>query len=116
MWEKRSRHEVNELNSWLEKTTSKRRDKLNIIADILEIAKEGALKTQIMQKANLGFVPLNDYLNLLLKLKLIKKMDNAGKDIYVITEKGLTFLHHRNELANLLKSKGEKAKQDKFRK
>lgn len=40
---------------------SKRRDKIDIIAEITNIAKDGALKTQIMYKANLSFSQLNIY-------------------------------------------------------
>ena len=36
------------------------------MADILEIAKEGTLKTQIMYKANLSFTQLSDYLSFML--------------------------------------------------
>jgi predicted transcriptional regulator len=95
-----------ELNSWIaETTTSKRRDKLCIIAEVLEIAKEGTLKTQIMYKANLSFAQLNDYLKFMLKIKLIEKLNNQGKDIYISTEKGLDFLQRQCEL---LKTEEEK--------
>jgi predicted transcriptional regulator len=97
-----------ELNSCIAKTVSKRRDKLAIIAEVLEITEEGALKTPIMHKANLGFKSLNEYLKFMLKLKLIDKVANAGKDVYVTTEKGLDFLQHQRALADLLKNEGEK--------
>ena len=96
------------MNSWLAKTSSKRRDKLSIIAEVLEIAKEGALKTQIKFKANLSFTQLNENLKFMLKMKLIEKDANAGKVVYVTTEKGLDFLHHHCDLMNLLKNEGEK--------
>ena len=37
----------------------KRRDRLYILAEILAIAKNGYLKTQIMYRANLSFAQLN---------------------------------------------------------
>ena len=83
---------------------------MSIIAEILEIAKEGALKTQIMYKANLGFAQLNDYLEFLLRMNLFEKGVNAGKDVYVTTEKGLDFLQRQCELGSLLKSEGEKSR------
>jgi len=89
-------------------TTSKRRDKLCIIAEILEIAKNGTLKTQIMYKANLSFAQLNQYLKFMLKIKLIRKIVNQGKDIYIATEKGLDFLQRQGELAELLTTEEEK--------
>jgi predicted transcriptional regulator len=96
------------LNSWIAETTSKRRDKLCIIAEVLEIAKEGTLKTQIMYKANLSFAQLNEYLKFMLKIKLIEKLTNQGKDVYVSTEKGLDFLQRQCELTELLKTEEEK--------
>ena len=99
-----------ELNSWIAETTtsSKRRDKLCIIAEILEIAKEGTLKTQIMYKANLSFAQLNEYLKFMLKIKLLEKFANTGKDVYVTTEKGLDFLTRQCELSEMLKTDEEK--------
>jgi predicted transcriptional regulator len=101
-----------EMNSWIAETSSKRRDKLCIIAEILEIAKEGTLKTQIMYKANLSFAQLNEYLRFMLKIKLIQKLVNHGKDVYVSTEKGLDFLQRQCELTELLKSEDDKPRND----
>ena len=92
-----------EVNSSLTETSSKRRDKLCIIAEILEIAKDGTLKTQIMYKANLSFAQLNEYLKFMLKIKLIEKTVNKGKEIYCATLKGLDFLQRQCELNELLK-------------
>lgn len=97
-----------ELNSWIAEKTSKRRDKLCIIAEILEISKDGTLKTQIMYRANLSFAQLNDYLKFMLKIKLIQKIVQQGKEIYVATEKGLDFLRRQCELTELLKTEEEK--------
>jgi predicted transcriptional regulator len=91
------------VNSGITDTTSKRRDKLCIIAEILEIAKEGSLKTQIMYKANLSFTQLNDYLKFMLKTTLLKKFAKRGKDVYAATEKGIDFLQRHCELTELLK-------------
>jgi predicted transcriptional regulator len=99
-----------ELNSFTTETSTKRRDKLSIIAEILEIAKEGTLKTQIMYKANLSFAQLNEYLKFMLKIKLMQKLVNQGKDVYIATEKGLDFLQRQCELTELLKTEEEKPK------
>lgn len=98
------------MSSWVTQTTSKRRDKLCIIAEILEIAKEGTLKTQIMYKANLSFAQLNEYLRFMLKIKLVDKLVNQGKDVYISTEKGLDFLQRQCELSEMLKIEEEKPK------
>jgi predicted transcriptional regulator len=96
------------VNSW-KNGTAKRRDKLSIIAEILEIAKDGTLKTQIMYKANLSFAQLNDYLKFMLKVGLLNKLRANGKNVYVATEKGIDFLQRHAELTELLKEK-EKSK------
>jgi predicted transcriptional regulator len=97
------------VNSGITDVTSKRRDKLCIIAEILEIAKEGTLKTQIMYRANLSFTQLNDYLKFMLKTDLLKKFVERGKTVYAATEKGLDFLQRHCELTELLKE-NEKSK------
>ncbi len=90
------------MNSW-KNDTSKRRDKLSIIAEILEISKEGTLKTQIMYKANLSFAQLNDYLTFMLKTSLLDKFRANGKEVYAATEKGVDFMQRHFELTELLK-------------
>jgi len=90
------------VNSW-KNDASKRRDKLGIIAEILEIAREGTLKTQIMYRANLSFAQLNDYLKFMLKISLLNKFRTNGKDVYSTTEKGVDFLQRHLELTELLK-------------
>ena len=90
------------MNSWTKDTTSKRRDKLHIIAEILEIAREKPLKTQIMYRANLSFAQLNEYLKFMLKIQLLSKSFYNGKEVYNATEKGLDFLQRHSELTELL--------------
>jgi predicted transcriptional regulator len=73
---------------------------------MLEIAKEGSIKTQIMYKANLSFTQLNNYLDFLLKKGFITQTNRTSsdcKEVYVITEKGVNFLQARSELIRLLK-------------
>jgi len=84
--------------------SSKRRDKLFIIAEILEIAKEGTLKTQIMYRANLSFTQLCDYLRFMLKIDLLEKVLRNEKDMYKATVKGMDFLQRYHEITELLKS------------
>ncbi len=81
---------------------SKRRDKIDIIAEITDIAKNGALKTQIMYKANLSFTQLNIYLLLLKKINLLEKTNCGGKEVYKATQKGLDFLQKQQEITELL--------------
>lgn len=85
----------------------KRRDRLYIMAEILNVAKEGVLKTQIMYKANLSFAQLNDYLTLLLELNLLKAITNNKKTTYKTTEKGTQFLENYKEIVQLLRKDDE---------
>jgi predicted transcriptional regulator len=83
---------------------SKRRDTLSIMAQILEITKEGILKTQIMYKANLSFTQLNDYLQFMVKNNLITHKTHEGREVYIITLKGSNFLQMHTELLQLLRT------------
>ncbi|MDH5482725.1 MAG: winged helix-turn-helix domain-containing protein [Candidatus Bathyarchaeota archaeon] len=95
------------MNPWGSNPSSKRRDKLYIVAEILEIAKEGTLKTQIMYKANLSFTQLNDYLGFMLKINLLDKNIENDRDTYRTSEKGLEFLQRYRDITELLKSEAD---------
>ena len=81
---------------------NKRRDRLHIIAEILNITKDGSLKTQIMYKANLSFAQLNEYLNFLTKIELIKINKEKNKTIYRITDKGQNYLEKYKDISEIL--------------
>ena len=95
------------MNPWGSNPSSKRRDKLYIIAEILEIAKGGVLKTQIMYRANLSFTQLNDYLGFMLKNALLEKVLLNDKEVYKVTKKGVNFLQSYREITELLKTEGD---------
>jgi predicted transcriptional regulator len=95
------------MNPWGSDPASKRRDKLYIMAEILETAKDGVLKTQIMYGANLSFTQLNDYLRFMLKSELLEKLSLNDKEVYKATEKGMNFLQRYREITELLKTEGE---------
>ncbi|MBN1784333.1 MAG: hypothetical protein JW815_01150 [Candidatus Bathyarchaeota archaeon] len=80
----------------------KRRDRLYILAEILNIAKGGSLKTQIMYRANLSFAQLNEYLNFLTKMEFLEIQNENRKNNYVTTCKGDRYLEKYTDLANLL--------------
>ena len=92
------------MNPWGSNPSAKRRDKLFIMAEILDIAKEGSLKTQIMYRANLSFTQLNDYLNFMLRIGLLEKILENDREIYRATEKGVDFLQRYREITELLKT------------
>ncbi len=72
------------------------------MAEVLGISRDGALKTQIMYKANLSFAQLNDYLSLLLELGLLKMNKKNKRTIYKTTRKGFEFLKSYDEIIALL--------------
>jgi predicted transcriptional regulator len=95
------------MNPWGSNPASKRRDKLYIVAEILEIARDGSLKTQIMYRANLSFTQLNDYLRFMLKINLLERVLENDKQIYRATGKGVDFLQRYREINELLRSEEE---------
>ncbi len=80
----------------------KRRDRLYIIAEILDIAKDGALKTQIMYKANLSFSQLNTYIKLLLETQLLEISRKNRRMIYKTTKKGAEYMQSYKEVIETL--------------
>jgi predicted transcriptional regulator len=66
------------------------RGRLDIIADILQIAKGKAKKTQIMYQANLSYKVLQRYLGEIIEASLIR-FEHVEQQ-YVLTQKGHEFL------------------------
>ena len=71
------------------------RNRLDIIADVLKAAKNGAKKTWIMYKSNLSYELLNKYLGEILSAELIVFKDEVQK--FFTTRKGLEFLEMYKE-------------------
>jgi len=90
------------ITGWKDSEAQKRRDRLHIIAEILEISKDGALKTQIMYKANLSFAQLNEYLGLLLDLKLLQESVENERMVFKVTGKGVKYLQNYYKIKELL--------------
>ena len=65
------------------------RSRLEIIADVLSVARGGAKKTQIMYQANLSYKLLVRYLRYVMEAGLLA---SGSDDSYVLTEKGREFL------------------------
>ncbi len=81
-----------------------RRDRMLIMAEILEVAIDGALKTQLMYRANLSFAQLSEYLKLMLDLQLLEKAGNNGRTVYKTTSKGARYLQSYKNIQDLLKT------------
>lgn len=98
---------------------AKYRNNVEIIADMLLITREGALKTQIMYGGNLSFKLTERYLNDILKAGLAV-INGEGR--YLITRKGTMFLkkfvsykrHASNLRKQLTRVRDEKAVLEKL--
>jgi predicted transcriptional regulator len=78
------------------------RDRLDIIADILNVVSREAKKTQIMYQANLSYKVLQRYLNEIASASLIRFEDN--QQIFLLTGKGQSYLEAYKEYARCGKS------------
>jgi predicted transcriptional regulator len=69
------------------------RDRLRIVAAILEAANSGSSKTRIMFSANLSFKLLEKYLGLVVSAGFVQVDDS----VYLLTESGREFLRRYND-------------------
>lgn len=67
-----------------------RRDKHEIRADILRVAKTGVIKTRLVYLANLNFVIVKRHVGALIEGGKLIKHDNR----YFTTEQGLNYIQH----------------------
>ena len=93
------------MNSLL-KTTEKRRDRHEILAEILKTAKQGKIKTHIMYKAKLSTAQMNEYIPLLVDKGFIENTRTIRRKkqvlrMYCTTERGLMFLNHLETIDRL---------------
>jgi predicted transcriptional regulator len=91
------------------------RNRLNIVADILEVVRRNARKTQIMYEANLSYRVLQRYLADMTDSSLI--CFENGSQCFTLTNKGQEFLeaYHEYSKANHhfeIKIKDIKAKRE----
>ena len=74
----------------------KRRDRHDLVAEILKTARVGRIKTHIMYKAKLSYAQTNAYLNLLRDKGFLETStvirDKQEREIYTTTEKGNAFI------------------------
>lgn len=76
-------------------------NEVDVVANILRVAAEGAKKTDIMGRCNLDQMVLNNYLYALMELSLLEG-EKKGGTCYRTTEKGLQLLHVYHKLKWLL--------------
>jgi len=77
------------------------RTRMEILASILKVASNGALKTHIMYKANLSHRQLEKYLGFLEETGLLSQAadEDRGSRIYRITGKGIEFLREYSHVS-----------------
>jgi len=82
----------------------KNRSRMEIVANILDIARTGALKTHLMYKANLSYTIVSQYLDFLTKAELIQETFNDPDLVrmYQTTPKGLKYLEVYESLQNIV--------------
>jgi predicted transcriptional regulator len=76
----------------------------DIMAKILEVAKSPEPKTHIMYRANLSFSQLERYIELLRDrgpLNVVEKRQSKVKEVFVITDKGFSFLEAHRALTEI---------------
>lgn len=84
---------------------TKRRDRHDIIVEILKTARSGKIKTHIMYKAKLSYAQINEYLPLLVNKGFLEpftvKHRKVHKKLYRTTEKGVKLLENFESVAKL---------------
>lgn len=83
----------------MEKTMKRNRNE--IISEILNICIKGSSKTRVVYQANLNFRTVDPYLQLLIKNDLIKVLEGRHA-IYETTEKGISLMKSINQVSNTL--------------
>ena len=79
----------------------KRRDRIEIVAEILRLAQNDVKKTRIMYRGNLSYAAVNEYLEFMLKRGLLDKFEKektGSHDLYRCAKKGQIFLEHYNQI------------------
>jgi len=83
----------------------RRRDRHDIVVEILKTAMDGKIKTHIMYKAKLSYAQLNEYLPLLVEKGFLEnasvKQKRSLKRVYRTTQKGQAFLENFNSIKKL---------------
>jgi predicted transcriptional regulator len=85
---------------------SRRRDRNDIVAEILETAKGGAIKTYIMYKAKLSYSQVSEYIPLLVEKGFLEDLPVVArrrrvKRVLKTTELGVKFLENVRSLNSL---------------
>lgn len=78
----------------------KYRSRTDIVATILDAAKDGSTRTKMMYKAYLSYTQLKEYLSILVENGLMEYEEGQLK--YKTTEKGLRYMRSYNEIGEMV--------------
>ena len=80
------------------------RNRLDIMAEIVELARTPVLKTSIMYRVRMSYAQLMEYLELLLRLKYLEVIQDkeSNRTAYRTTKKGLKYLTSYHDIEQLL--------------
>jgi len=84
-------------------STFARRDHVEIVAGILEAAKAGVGKTDIMYRVNLSHIQAESHLIFLMEKGLLKETKRGKRKIFRTSDKGLEYLRKYDELKEMLR-------------
>jgi predicted transcriptional regulator len=88
---------------------NKKRDRLQVIHDILRTIKDknGKIKpTHILYKSNLSHQMMDEYMSELIEKKFISEEKIENSKTYSITQKGLEYLNQYKLIVNFVESFG----------
>lgn len=89
---------------------SRKRDRIEIIHDILNAIREKGDKikpTHILYKSNLSHKMLTEYMNELIEKSFIEENeDKKGRKTYSLTDKGFNYLSDYNSIRSFMESYG----------
>ncbi|MDH5794615.1 MAG: transcriptional regulator [Candidatus Bathyarchaeota archaeon] len=87
------------------KKTFVKRGRLEIIYEILSVARKPTQKTRILYSCNLSYDQLQKYLKYLGHHSLLSSTDNKGKERFQTTKKGMEFIKGYERLNSFLEEK-----------
>jgi predicted transcriptional regulator len=81
---------------------AKRRSRLSVASSILNVCSNGAAKTKIVYLANLNFMSVSPYLEILKNKGLLEEISNGSGVVYRTTPKGLEWRKRFEQSRTLL--------------
>jgi predicted transcriptional regulator len=85
------------------------RDRVAIVAEILDMAYGGVQKTSVMYKVGMSSLMLDRYLRLMMRAKLLDVTLKNNKMALKATDRGKEFLHYCHAIMDLLENESDKS-------